>query len=46
MEWFTGGIAEAIQAAKSARGIFVVVVVSGKSELLRTREMFKLNFKS
>ena len=45
MEWFTGGIAEAIQTAKSARGIFVVVVVSGKSEL-RTPEMFKLNFKS
>jgi hypothetical protein len=32
MEWFTGGIAEAIQAAKSAGGISIVVVVSGQSE--------------
>ena len=29
MEWFTGGIGEAIQTAKAARGIFVVVVVNG-----------------
>ncbi len=30
MEWFAGGIAEAIQTAKAAKGIFCVVIVSGK----------------
>ena len=31
MEWFNGGIAEAIQTAKASRGIFAVVIVQGKS---------------
>ena len=29
MEWFNGGIPQAIQAAKIAKGIFAVVVVNG-----------------
>jgi hypothetical protein len=29
MEWFSGEIGQAIQAAKSAKGIFVVVIVNG-----------------
>ena len=32
MEWFAGGIAEAIQTAKAAKGIFCVVIVSGKTK--------------
>jgi hypothetical protein len=32
MEWFAGGIAEAIQTAKAAKGIFCVVIVSGKTQ--------------
>ena len=40
MEWFNGGVGEAIAAAKAKKAIFVVVVKGVKLMFVKTRRIY------